>query len=348
MYHFFCVFYVLYMLIHYFRISQIAGQMNIGDRVRLLHGKEEGTITRILTGGEVEIEIEDGFRIPAMKSEVVLISAVETQYFGKGEPTEQHWVPTSTKASSKESGEGLFLAYIPYNDHNHGVFLINNTRRDLLYSVSEVYGENSRTLRADVAKAATHHKLEEKSIKEFEDWPTLHLQFIPIHTHLEKAQKAFERKIKFKASSFFKSKGKAPLLDKSGYLFQLDTQIKELDVEQLNKELNPHQAQSEKPINLQFSRPPKEVDLHVEKLSTEHEFLSNSEKLKLQLETFEKNLNYAIVTGMDEITFIHGIGNGVLRKEIHRYLSQLTQIKYFKDTHKSNFGYGATLVKIHE
>jgi dsDNA-specific endonuclease/ATPase MutS2 len=49
---------------------------------------------------------------------------------------------------------------------------------------------------------------------------------------------------------------------------------------------------------------------------------------------------------MDEITFIHGIGNGVLRKEIHKYLSHLGNIKYFQDTQKSRFGYGATLVRI--
>ncbi len=36
--------------------------------------------------------------------------------------------------------------------------------------------------------------------------------------------------------------------------------------------------------------------------------------LRLQMEVFEKNLNYAIATGMDEISFIHGIENGVLKK----------------------------------
>ena len=74
--------------------------------------------------------------------------------------------------------------------------------------------------------------------------------------------------------------------------------------------------------------------------------MSNNEMLKLQMETFEKNLNHAMATGMDEISFIHGIGNGVLKKEIHKYLSQLDNIKYFQDTQKSRFGYGATLVRI--
>ncbi len=61
--------------------------MNIGDRVRLLHGKEEGIIRRISSGGRIEVEIEDGFIIPAVKSEVVVIAAAEKSYFGAS-PTE--------------------------------------------------------------------------------------------------------------------------------------------------------------------------------------------------------------------------------------------------------------------
>lgn len=321
--------------------------MNVGDKVRLLHGKEEGTITKILPGGEVEIEIEEGFRIPALRSEVVLIDEVESKYFGSEKTTTPTWQPKTAKSTGTATGTGVFLAYIPFNDHNHGVYLINNLSKDILYAISEVHGDNSKTLGAGVAKAASQHLVEEKSIKVFENWPALLIQIIPINFRLEKTEKPFERSVKFKASSFFKSKGKAPVLEKDGYVFRLDQSGSDLDVQQLNQELNPPRG-VEKPISQQFSRPAKEIDLHIEKLSDEHEFLSNSDKLKVQMEAFEKNLNYAIATGMDEITFIHGIGNGVLRKEIHRYLSQINHIKYFKDTHKSNFGYGATLVKIHE
>ena len=321
--------------------------MNIGDKVRLLHGKEEGTITKVSSGGQVEIEIEDGFRIPVLRSEVVVISQAEKQFFGTPEEKIAALAPPGKKGTSSNASEGIFLAYVPYNDQNHGVFIINHTKRDLLYAASEIFGGNSKTLSAGVAAANSYHKLDEKSVQQFESWPQLFFQIIPINIRLEKTIPPFERKVKFKASSFFRSKRKAPVLEKDAYLFQLDTQIKDLDISQLNKELNPEQAE-EKPLTQQFARPPKEVDLHIEKLSSEHEFLSNAEKIKLQLEIFEKNLNYAIASGMDEITFIHGIGNGILRGEIHRYLSHLNHIKYFKDAHKSNFGYGATLVKINE
>jgi hypothetical protein len=316
--------------------------MNIGDRVRLLHGNEEGVITKVSPGGRVEIEIEDGFRIPAMKNEVVVISSIEKQYFGK----EKDGVKDSFKAVSSEAKAGdnkaVFIAYIPLNDKDHSIYLCNNSDRDYMVLVSEVYGENSQTVFAERLNAKTSKKTGEKSIQNFEEWPVMLLQFFPIHHKIEKTEKSFERKLKFKASVFFKSKGMAPILDKNGYIFKLSENIRDIDIKQLNEELN-----AGKPLAIpQFERPPKEIDLHIEKLTKEHPFMSNSEMLKMQMETFEKNLNYAIASGMDEITFIHGIGNGVLKKEIHKYLSHLGNIKYFQDTQKSRFGYGATLVRI--
>jgi hypothetical protein len=317
--------------------------MNIGDKVRLLRGTEEGVITKISSRGQVEIEIEDGFRIPALKSEVVLIHQAEKDYFGKQEK-EVDWQPTTSHPGKEQSQQGIFLAYVPYNDQQHGMVLINYQEKDLLYYVAESHGTNSKTLAAGVIKAKTHQKIEEKSIKNFESWPTLHFQFIPLNRQVEPTVPPFERKVKFKASSFFKSKKKAPILEKDAYLFQLNENSKALDISALNQSLN---EDIQAPVSAQtFQKPPAEIDLHIEQLSTNAENMSNSEKLNLQLEVFERTLNQAIASGMDEITFIHGIGNGVLKKEIHKHLSGIKHIQYFKDTHKSNFGYGATLVKI--
>ena len=55
--------------------------MNIGDKVRMLRAKEQGVITRFLSGNQVEIEIEDGFRIPVMQSELVVVSPMEAERF---------------------------------------------------------------------------------------------------------------------------------------------------------------------------------------------------------------------------------------------------------------------------
>lgn len=90
--------------------------------------------------------------------------------------------------------------------------------------------------------------------------------------------------------------------------------------------------------------PPMKVDLHIECILPNHSHLTNGEKIDLQLQTFERCLDAAIASGQLEITFVHGIGSGVLRKEIHKKLKMNKQIKSFSD---AQYDKGATLVKIY-
>ncbi|GMQ27129.1 hypothetical protein Aoki45_38120 [Algoriphagus sp. oki45] len=315
--------------------------MNIGDRVRLLHGKEEGVIRRISSSGKIEVEIEDGFIIPALKSEVVLIAATEKNYFGEqSNPDQDSFSPAPISAPKDQ---GLYLAFLPLNDQNLSLYLINDSKQIYLSHASEVYGENHRTLYAGTLNSGEAKKIDERLLKEMDEWPAFLLRFIPIQNQLEKAIPAFERQLKMKPTQFFKHLSKAPLLDKNVYLFPLEQTTKELDIRSLNSELS---QINPSPAPAPVQKPSRSIDLHIEVLHSQPEKLSNSEKMRIQLEVFEEKLNQAIASGMDEITFIHGLGNGVLRKEIHKRLSQLGNIKYFQDTQKDQWGYGATLVRI--
>ena len=315
--------------------------MNIGDRVRLLHGKEQGIIKKISSSGRIEIEVEDGFVIPAMKSEVVLINESEKQYFGD-KPSSEIQVETPTPISGPKD-QGLYLAFVPINDQNLSLYLINDSQQAYVAHVSEVYGNNHRTLLGGTLNSGEAKKFDDRLLKEMDEWPAFLFRFIPIQNKLEKAIPAFERQLKMKPTQFFKHLSKAPRLGKTAYLFAFEQTTKELDIRALNAELNGSQIQ---PEVVPVKKPSKSIDLHIEQLVKEAKGMSNSEMLRTQLDVFEKNLNQAIASGMDEITFIHGVGNGVLRKEIHKRLSQLGNIKYFQDTQKDQWGYGATLVRI--
>ena len=91
--------------------------------------------------------------------------------------------------------------------------------------------------------------------------------------------------------------------------------------------------------------PPLEVDLHIECLVPEGENVEVGDMLSIQIREFETRLDQAIASNVEEITFIHGIGNGILKGEIQKRLSKHPHIKYFKDARKERFGYGATTVK---
>ncbi len=295
--------------------------MNIGDRVRLLHGKEEGTVRKV-SGARIEVEIEDGFIIPALKSEVVVIAEAEKSYFGEHAGAAKE--PEALLPISAPKDQGLYLAFLPINDQNLSLYLINDSHQPYLAHASEVYGGNQRTLFAGTLNPGESRKFDDRLMKELDEWPAFLLRFIPM-------------------TQFFRHLSKAPILGKDVYLFAMEQTTKELDIRSLNAQL---QEISPKPEPIRVAKPARSIDLHIEQLHPNPDSLSNSEKMRIQLEVFEKNLNQALSSGMDEITFIHGLGNGVLRKEIHRRLSQIQNIKYFQDTQKDQWGYGATLVRI--
>lgn len=315
--------------------------MNIGDRVRVLHGKEEGIVRKVSAGGRIEVEIEDGFVIPVLKSEVVLIAEAEKSYFGEAHNPSQE-VETPLPISVPKD-QGLYLAFVPINDQSLSLYLINDSRQSYLSHASEVYGTNHRTLYAGALGPGEAKKIDDRLLKELDEWPAFLLRFIPIQAKLDRAIPAFERQLKMKPTQFFKHLSKSPLIGKNAYLFGLENTTKELDIRGLNAALN---QLTPTPPPAKVLAPATSIDLHIEEIHPNPDGLSNSEKLRIQLEVFEKNLNQAIAAGMDQITFIHGIGNGVLRKEIHKRLSQLGNISYFQDTQKDQWGYGATLVKI--
>lgn len=315
--------------------------MNIGDRVRLLHGKEEGTIRKISSSGRIEVEIEEGFIIPAMKTDVVVIAEAEKSYFGAAVGISKEAETPLPISAPKD--QGLYFAFLPFNDQNLSLYLINDSHQPYLAHVSEVYGSNQRTLLAGTLNPGESKKFDDRLMKELDEWPAFLLRFIPIQNRLDKAIPPFERQMKMKATQFFKHLSKAPILGKSVYLFAMEQTTKELDIRSLNAQL---QEITPKPEPVKAVKPSRSIDLHIEQLHPAPDTLSNSEKMRIQLEVFEKNLNQALASGMDEITFIHGLGNGVLRKEIHKRLSQLGNIKYFQDTQKDQWGYGATLVRI--
>ncbi len=91
------------------------------------------------------------------------------------------------------------------------------------------------------------------------------------------------------------------------------------------------------------------VDLHIEKLNVHHQQLSSEEKLKMQLDEFEKQLDLAIALHQAAIVFVHGVGKGILKNKIHKALDEkkkLRIIKSYSNDYTKEHGFGATEVKI--
>ena len=88
-----------------------------------------------------------------------------------------------------------------------------------------------------------------------------------------------------------------------------------------------------------------EVDLHIEELMDNYKNMSNSEIIQVQLNHVKRKLDKAILTNMHKIIFIHGVGTGRLKTEIHAILNSYDGIRFYDASYKK-YGYGATEVVI--
>ena len=288
--------------------------------------------------------------------------------------------PAPASNAAQPAARGVFVALVHQSPELLGVTLINNTEADVLYT----YGEETttrpyRALAADkLGPKASSKPLSFLHLKDFDTWPAVVFQLLPTRLNGESAYELLTKRQGFKASTFYSSKRPAPVIGKEAYLFQLDEkaaaaiapeQLKQeapapaalpalstgVDVAALKAQLSGDAPAKPAAVVAAAASAPTgpvvapshEFDLHLEALRPDNkEELSNTSILRLQLDAFEDALSRALATNMHEIVFIHGMGNGVLRKEIHRQLSRNKDIKFFEDARKEKFGFGATLVRL--
>jgi len=322
--------------------------MNIGDKVRLLHSKEEGIVTRLLDNNIIEVEIEDGFRLPIMKRELAVVSAAEAQAFRTQSNPQPATRIDETRAVGIKADKGIFMAFVPLNERELVQYLVNNSDWDLPYTLTMPTERHQRGLSGGLLKAKSSVKVQELLAKDFDDWGTFVFNCLYYTFGFAPERTPLNKRIKFRANTFFNNKRKAPLLEKDAYLFQLDGEEKveqTLNIQTLKEKMF-EKNEPELPTPARIERPAAVIDLHIEKLTRDFMALDNAQKIDIQIKSFENQLEKAIASGMDEITFIHGVGNGVLRTELHRRMSKHKNVQFFEDAQKEKFGYGATKVKI--
>tara|TARA_B100000809_G_scaffold249300_2_gene280453 strand:+ start:24326 stop:24877 length:552 start_codon:yes stop_codon:yes gene_type:complete len=90
--------------------------------------------------------------------------------------------------------------------------------------------------------------------------------------------------------------------------------------------------------------PPMEVDLHIQHLVKSQKGMHNFDMLTVQIDTAKYKLEFAIRKRIPRVVFIHGVGEGVLQKELEylfaKYPVRITEASYQK------YGLGATEVYI--
>lgn len=309
----------------------------IGDYVRFLNEKQEGVVTSLIDHQLIGVTIEGDFEITVLANEVVLVQAAESQLREEFEE-----IGNAVRSLQNTVDDKIYLAV--HNDdkihHLYQMYLINATKYNLLAGVSVQKKDVYEGIYADVLKSSTAARISTHTVSEFDQGSTFHFQLIYhlMGEHAPSMPKIFKKNIK--AKQVLSMEKDIPYLNKKGYLaeLELDHTI-QFDKEELLEQM--FSGTSEKQL---VEAPSREIDLHIEELTEQFPKMQADEMLRLQLEVFRKNLEAAIVHQYQSIIFIHGVGNGTLRNEIHKQLGKHPHVKTFKDARKEKFGYGATEV----
>ncbi len=309
----------------------------IGDYVRFLNEKQEGVVTKLIDHQLIGVTIEGDFEITVLANEVVLVQAAETQLREDFEEIGHKHLLVNDAVEDK-----LFLAI--HRDEKlqqlYHLHLINATKYDLLCSVSLQKKDKYEGIFAERIERKKAIRISTHTLAELDQHWTLHFQVIyhSMGEYSPSLPQLFKKNIK--ATQVLNAEKEIPVLGKKGYLAEL---IAEQNIS-IDKEELLEQMFDVKKESTSITAPAREIDLHIEELTEDFPKMQPDEMLRLQLEVFRKNLEAAIVHQYQSIIFIHGVGNGTLRNEIHKQLGKHPHVKTFKDARKEKFGYGATEV----
>jgi hypothetical protein len=307
----------------------------LGEFVRFVDENREGYITRIFNEEMVGVTGDDDFEISVMVNNLTRVHGHQSNKVFADDS------PINALKNEDFIEKGVFIAVVP--DLNKGsvvhFHLINETSFQLLSTLKTNLKETFKGEFGNSIQPKSNIKIYSAALTELDLWPVFHFQTL-FYTQLNKPiVKPLEFEVKFRAKDFSGSKTAVPQLKQQGWLIRMDEPDLVINIDKLKESF--YKSTEEK---IAIEKPAKEVDLHIEKLRDDHDFLDKQEMMQIQIACFKKNFDAAIVHKLESIVFIHGVGNGSLKHEIHKLISKHPQVKTFMDARKEKFGYGATEV----
>ena len=307
----------------------------LGDFVRFVDEKREGYVTRIIDAQMLGVTDTDGFEIP------VAISNLTHVHGHNATPNLQGDNQKPIIVDEDFAEIGIFLAVAEDSKASAVAHftLINNTSYQLFLTLKTDKKGIYKGEFASAIQPKTSTQIYSANLGDLEVWPEFIFQILHFTTGNIKPKEPINLTRKFKAKDFSGAKKQVPEINKYACLIQLDESVKLIDAQKLKESY--FRAETTKP---KVAQPATEIDLHIEKIRDDHQFLGQSEIVDIQLNYFQQMLDAAIAHQMPSIVFIHGVGNGTLRHHIHKIISKHPQVRTFMDARKEKFGFGATEV----
>lgn len=347
--------------------------IKIGDRVRFLNATGGGTVTKIISKELVEVEDEDGFGVPTLVRECVVVETEDTIHTQEKpkekakqkieeilpEPKAEEYHPEEeTKEGEKIN---FYLAFLPLDiktlsSTSYECYLINDSNYYLAYNIASGNGRMAYSRSAGFIQPNTKIFVEELKKEQLNDIEAMSVQLMAMkQAKAYTIKPTYDVQIKINAVKFYKlhSFTENDFFDDPALLFQLvkDDMAKgeeEINENELAKAINQKETKLAARVWKRQSNTPDiiEIDLHINQLLDNLNGLSNADMLQYQLDKFNEIMKENEKKKGQKIVFIHGKGDGVLRNEILKQLKNKYPNDYSQDASFREYGFGATMVTI--
>ena len=320
--------------------------IQIGDKVRFLNSVGGGVVRGFRGKDQVLVEDEDGFEVPALIKECVVVGGNDMQVHSSNRPKVQAPVetPSPMKPEPKEEkveetpeGERLnvYLAYLPV-DPNSWTSRYNGIIEPNTKIFLEEFGKPElNDLERICVQLIAFKKDKPYSLK----------NAVSVELRLDTVK--FYKLHCFMENDFFEEDALIYPIIRNDLpereLLVSAAELKEAMQQKVREERRvPRQIVKKKPTNSAIL----EIDLHITELLDNTNGLSNADMLTYQLGKFREVMDQYALNNGQKIVFIHGKGDGVLRKAIEKDLKTRYKQHYFQDASFREYGFGATMVTI--
>jgi len=334
-------------------------KFQIGDKVTVLHSNEDGEVVDIINDKMVMVEVR-GVKFPAYIDQLdfpYFKQFTQKKLFPEKKPkTYIDQVPKEKKAMDPSLPPGVWIMFLPkFETDEFGddvvellkIHLVNGngTGYHFHYRLN-ILGNTQFELKNDISGKQDFY-IHDIPFGDMNDSPVFECEFSLLVPDKGKVE-YYETSLKLKAQQLFKKieeikmKGEATFSYKLFETYPVKTTSDFLDVGKLaEKGFKVYEASTAR----QHLAPSRSVvDLHIEKIMDDWKGLTNFEIMTIQLKELEKYYELAVAHRQASIIFIHGVGTGRLRDEIHEILRTKKEVKYFVNQYQASYGYGATEV----
>ncbi len=348
----------------------------VNDIVRFLNQMGGGRITRI-EGNMAYVEDEDGFEQPALLRECVVVESSKPKPTAYDKPiaplpSKEVIIESPKPVPVVETDEGdvlnIVLAYEPreikhLNTTTYDAYLVNDSNY-YLYFVYMTKSDNESEW------VTRYHDVVEPNIQ-------VHIEEFE-HALLAQMDRVAVQYVAFKQGKGFKLKNPALVehrLDTTKFYKMhcfheneyFDTPVIALDIvkndrparmmvvdsadlERAMKEKRAHDRPQRQQVKKHDKSQKKgeiiECDLHINELLDTTAGLSNKDMLEVQLDEFRRVMEENKNNKGAKIVFIHGKGEGVLRKALLDELKRKYPRCEAQDASFREYGFGATLITV--